>query len=383
MNPDDLKSWLVHTSLPIWSRHGIDRNFGGFHEKLNFDLTPCVEPHRARLTARQIYCFATGHDLGWPGDATALVAHGIDFLKQRLVLDDGTVLKAIDPKTDELSPGHDAYDYAFVLFSLAAAARAHTDKTQAEALARQISKRLTEGWGHPIGGFNETMPPTRPLRSNPHMHLFEAFLEWVDVSADADGYWRDAADAIANLALNHMLLENGAMPEHFDEDWRAIPDTKGVLVEPGHQFEWAWLLARWARMMNSEETFRTAQRLVEIGETWGVDPRRGIAVNELTSEFEPRDESAKLWPQTERAKAWYEMATNPMSSPELKEHARTKLPEACGGIGAYFEGAPPGLWREVMLPDGSFVEEPVRASSLYHIVCAIRTISQPTEHSRS
>jgi len=31
----------------------------------------------------------------------------------------------------------------------------------------------------------------------------------------------------------------------------------------------------------------------------------------------------------------------------------------------------PGLWRDRMNPDGSFVEEPAPASSFYHIVGAI------------
>jgi len=37
----------------------------------------------------------------------------------------------------------------------------------------------------------------------------------------------------------------------------------------------------------------------------------------------------------------------------------------------FFEVPVPGLWRDKMQADGSFVIEPAPASSFYHIACAI------------
>ena len=47
--------------------------------------------------------------------------------------------------------------------------------------------------------------------------------------------WRSFIDA-----------HNGALHEFFDADWNPAPGIEGRIVEPGHQFEWAWLLLRWA-----------------------------------------------------------------------------------------------------------------------------------------
>jgi mannose/cellobiose epimerase-like protein (N-acyl-D-glucosamine 2-epimerase family) len=66
-SPVALQSWLLNAALPLWAAYGVDRERGGFFERLNFDLTPIEELRRARLVARQIYCFATGHALGWGG----------------------------------------------------------------------------------------------------------------------------------------------------------------------------------------------------------------------------------------------------------------------------------------------------------------------------
>jgi len=38
----------------------------------------------------------------------------------------------------------------------------------------------------------------------------------------------------------------------------------------------------------------------------------------------------------------------------------------------------PGLWRDRYLADGSFVDEPVPATSFYHIVCAITELRTVT-----
>jgi mannose-6-phosphate isomerase len=45
--------------------------------------------------------------------------------------------------------------------------------------------------------------------------------------------------------------------------------------------------------------------------------------------------------------------------------------QAVQGLEKFFAVPVPGLWRDILNPDGSFVEEPAPASSFYHIVCAI------------
>ena len=56
-------------------------------------------------------------------------------------------------------------------------------------------------------------------------------------------------------------------------------------------------------------------------------------------------------------------------------YAEARIAASVVGLMRYIDAAPQvGLWREQLRPDGRSPSEPTRASSLYHIVCAIDTL---------
>jgi mannose-6-phosphate isomerase len=185
--------------------------------------------------------------------------------------------------------------------------------------------------------------------------------------------WQALADEIVELARTRFLDPgSGAITEAFTIDWQPAPDARGLVIEPGHQFEWAWLLMRWADIKGDTDAFNKAWRLIEIAETHGINAHK-VAFNALDEHFRVRDAEAKLWPQTERLKALHALTFHPMASSDQKAFGKDKVPEAIDSLHAYFLKEPAGFWYEVMRADGSFDDQPARASSLYHITCAIAT----------
>ena len=108
----------------------------------------------------------------------------------------------------------------------------------------------------------------------------------------------------------------------------------------------------------------------QLGVEHGVDPIRGVAIDQISTDLTVISDRARLWPQTERIKASAILGQYAGSEAE-----RTALGEevtaAAKGLWLYLETPIPGLWRDKLLADGSFVAEPAPASSLYHIACAI------------
>jgi mannose-6-phosphate isomerase len=205
------------------------------------------------------------------------------------------------------------------------------------------------------------------------MHLLEAALAWFGATLAPS--WKALAREIAALALTAFIdPRGGCLREAFATDWRPAPGTEGRIVEPGHQFEWAWLLLRWGRVSGWPEVETAARRLIAIGEDAGSDPRRGVTINALLDDLSIHDAGARLWPQTERIKAGAALATA-AGDPAGWEIA-AKGAEALLG---FLDTPVRGLWRDRMKADGSFVDEPAPASSFYHIVCAVAELDRAVE----
>ena len=367
----ELRSWLVRDALPFWWSKGGDRAAGGFFELIDQAGNVVEAPRRTRLVGRQVFSYAKAGKAGWNGPAKQIVRHGVDFLLRRSLAPSRTFFSSVATDGTPIRADFDLYDQAFALLGLAAAVELHEDSALLKVVARDARDAMVSGWKHPIAGFEESAPRTLPLKANPHMHIFEASLAWLEAGPiDGDLGWDRIADEIGELCLAHFLHpRNGSLREFFDGNWAAMAGDAGRIVEPGHQFEWAWLLKRWGVLRGRGDALAAARRLVEIAEQYGVDEKRGLAINEMWDDFSIKDDDARLWPQTERIKAWLALADIAATASE-REAALLKAAAATRGLMTYFQTFVPGIWHETMRRDGSFVPAEARASSLYHIMCA-------------
>jgi mannose/cellobiose epimerase-like protein (N-acyl-D-glucosamine 2-epimerase family) len=341
-----LTSWLHTQALPLWYSLGADHGGGGFFEMLDQTGRAVSAPRRARVQPRQVHVFSQASHHGWPGPSHAAAQHGLEYLQRIYRRGDGLYRTLSGPNGEALSEQATVYDQAFALLAFASISE--------EALALDLLDCL-QSRRHVAGGFREDA--FEPFQSNPHMHLFEASLAWVE--AEGLPIWSVFADELAALALTYFIDgEHGFVREFFDEDWRPANGKPGRRIEPGHQFEWAWLLVRWSRLSGDKRGIAAAQRLFECG-LKGVDEARGVAVDALYDDYSIMEDQARLWPQAE----WLKAALV-LNKPELALRAAQAL-------SAYLKTPVGGLWRDKMKPDGSFVEEAAPASSLYHIASAI------------
>ena len=241
------------------------------------------------------------------------------------------------------------------------------------ALGVQLRTRLMEQLHRAGGGFDSGIPERTPLLSNPHMHLFEAALAWKRVSPDPA--WAALADEICGLALKHFIdPASGALAELFDANWQPLPaSTPGQAIEPGHQFEWAWLLLCQDHSSGGA-TRKAAERLFDIGENHGV--RGGIAINALSADLRIKDPAARLWPQTERLKA-----AARLGALTGQERYWSSALGAAQGLWRFLDHGAPGLWYDKIDREGKFVVEPAPASSFYHIICAIAEFGEALQRS--
>ena len=362
--------WLLSTALPLWWEKGADHGRGGFFDTLNLDGSPAGTERRARVQARQSWVYEVAGEMGWTGPWRKAAGQGLDFLAAHHLRPDGQFSTKTAADGAMLDATAFLYDQTFVLLALAQLQKIRPGEADWSAKASALLDAVKRARRHLQGGFVEN--GDLPFQSNPHMHLFEAALAWC--GAGGDHRWHELADELAELCLSRMIdSSSGAIPEYFDGQWKSLPSGGAQHLEPGHQFEWAWLLGRWSSLRGHAGAGEAAKRLFEVG-TRGVDTLRQVAVFEMSLEFRITQPVARLWAQAERIKA----AILLMERSEDPDRARYRDAAIAAGnaLWRYLETPLPGLWRDQMNPGGNFIEEPAPASSFYHIICCIAVLRQ-------
>ena len=357
-----LVSWLREAAWPLWLEDGVDRQRGGFFEALDLQTHACTAPfRRLRVVARQVYVFSQAHLAGLAGAAEA-VRLGLAFLDQHAAQADGGYAWRFDLDHRPVDHTRDLYDHAFVLLALASAAPV-VGEGAVRTRARGLLAWLDTRFAHPLGGYQESLPPALPRRQNPHMHLLEALLAAYE--AFGETVYHDRAAALVALFTDRLFDHvTGALPEYFDD--RLAPERRdgAFLVEPGHHCEWVWLLHRARRLGAAPPgSGEISARLMSFVDRFGLDPATGDVLDELASDGTVLAAGARLWPQTERLRAEF------LRADATEAHQLAAL----RGLSSYIR--PDGLWHERRLADGSWSMQPAPASSLYHLTGAILSVA--------
>ena len=359
-----VRHWLFEETLPLWSTVGADDRHGGFHEALGFDATPLMKPKRMRSQARQVYAFAVAKQRGWDGPADRLIAHGIDFMAGKGRTDRGGWVRTLNVDGSVADPVEDAYDHSCVLLALAHAHMSgHPDalrlgeETFAFLDAHLEDSRMT--------GFLETSGVEGERRSNPHMHLLEAFLAWHQATGER-AYLRRASRIIDLFRSHFFDAESWTLGEYFDDSWKPVAGEKGTWTEPGHHFEWASLLVDFAARSGQTDLNGFARKLYASAVANGLNRATGLSYGAVSRQGLPLDTVSRSWPQAEAVKA--AIALDGSGGPDLK-------PEIEARVGRLFrwhiDPAPLGLWIDRIDERGRSLATDVPASIFYHLVYAL------------
>jgi mannose-1-phosphate guanylyltransferase/mannose-6-phosphate isomerase len=355
--------WLFEETLPLWSTTGVDRVHGGFHEALSFDGTPLQKPKRMRTMARQVYAFAVAKARGWDGPADEIIAHGLAFMADRGRTARGGWVRSLNVDGSVADPAEDAYDHSCVLLALAEAQRVgHQGALQLAGETFDFLDAHLEDIR--LTGFLETPDGQELRRSNPHMHLLEAFLAWYSVTGERQ-YLRRASRIIDLFRSHFFDPESWTLGEYFDDEWKPAPG-KGEWSEPGHHFEWASLLVAFAEESGQRDLIGFARKLYASAIANGLNRSTGLAYAAVSRQGLPLDRLSRSWPQAEAIKA--AIVLDRPDGPDLKPEIEARVERL---FRWHIDAAPRGLWIDQIDERGRAVATEVPASIFYHLVCAL------------
>jgi hypothetical protein len=96
--------------------------------------------------------------------------------------------------------------------------------------------------------------------------------------------------------------ESWSVTEHFERDWSVRKD-KPARVEPGHHYEWVWLLLRQARFADQPELKEYCRKLYATSHAFGHARGTDAVCDSMAPDGSAMLGTARLWCQTEALKA--------------------------------------------------------------------------------
>lgn len=360
----DLAGWLRTSALPVWATLGFDESRGRFHERLDLAGRPLDVPHRSMVQARQIFVYAEACKLGWFPEGGELALRAMAALEREFAIGSGGRTAFRFATHGAGADLHDSYGHAFILLAIASLHRLAPDP-RLPILAGEILAFVDFALMDPLhGGMFDTAPrATEDKRQNPVMHLLEACLA-LEEAMPGQGHLHRAAGLVALFEERLLDQSCGAIIEHFSRDWgdHADPGMTAV-VEPGHLFEWVWLLDRFAALSGEGVDHHIAclHRAAALGVT-----EQALVVDVLAApDLRVAAATHRLWPHTEAIKA---AGVRSRAGDQGAAHGADAFARA---LGRHFLDRPfAGGWIDRIDPSGLPLSIDVPASSLYHLALA-------------
>lgn len=301
-----IDDFLFDGLLPLWHGRGWDARHGGMFERLDADANPLELGHRRLVVqCRQLY-MASHAAILRPTAGHAPVARAVfDALTERYRdPEHGGWFFSVTPEGRPHDATKDAYGHAFVLLGLAWYHRVG-GCLRAAGLLAETADLLATRFAHPLGGLWEAAaadwtPRSAMRRQNPHMHALEAHLAALE--ATGDGRHAEAAHRLLDLAAARFIdADRGILREFFTDDWSPDPD-RGHEVEPGHHYEWVWILHEARRLLGRSDVATLAESLFAWAEAHGR-AADGHVHDAVDREGRVLRGTRRIWPAAERVKA--------------------------------------------------------------------------------
>lgn len=371
---------LLPESLKFW-----DTSHFGFYERLDLQGQAIKNiPKRLMASARQVYVLSSTYEINSNPNKDFVLDKLYNVLSHHFKDHQyGGFVFSIDPENHKIHDAQkDLYGLAFGIFGLS-----HyyglSKNPQALELALETLELITSKLKSPYGGFiekakadwsydklNQNNQNNQRLQ-NPHMHLLEALLSLYAVHPDAQ-IARICHDLV-DLFLNKFIKNtSGALLEYFDYDWQPLPQNtpNSNLVEPGHHFEWIWLLWQYAKLFKQQDKIqKILPAFWQFAYSHGVDKQKGGVYNQISLSGQVLDANKRLWPSFEYLKAMnaYSEFSVFLGQPLNVVHQAAHLDWLFKHFVSFQEPA----WFEFLDTHNRPIPNQQYISSVYHIVMAL------------
>ncbi|MEX3933603.1 AGE family epimerase/isomerase [Paraburkholderia phymatum] len=346
-----LRDHFARVILPIWRGPGFNAALGLPYEAVAADgqtLLPVIR-YRAMACARQMFVFALAGEMEHALRLFESLIHIFQDSKH------GGWLYSVDAQGAPLDTTKDLYTHAFVVFACAEYGARSGNRDALDVVHRAsslIEDRFAadDGLLHAALAADFSTKGEMPLQ-NPLMHLTEAWLAARAATRDAafDTALAKLGEAIARTFVHKPT---GCIAE--------LPiGSADNRLEPGHQFEWFWLVQQAGAVLADSGLREALARAFMFAHERGVDASTGGVHAALDEAGGIKDSTQRIWAQTEylRALAVHRDAAIRALLPQQIERFRQRFLHAQG-------------WVECKTLSGEIARADMPSTTPYHLATA-------------
>ena len=355
--------------LPSWKKMFFDLQ-GGFHERLSINFTVVANlPRRLHAMSRLLFIFSQGKDL-------KTATHAWNFLRKFKAAPNSLTqnlahcgyLFKIKPDGTPEDYNRDLYGHAFVLLALAS----YFQLTQNEEILIEIGQldQFCQNFFFDGQNYTSNLDPSLiqtnvQLLQNPQMHLFEAYLLLFEVLQKE--IFLSRCQTILEIFKKNFFLKIAANQS------AVVEFAEPAIIEPGHCYEWAWLLYRYDKLNQSTANHNLCLSLIEFADTYGIERAKtdgsflGI-YDQVTISGAVIKNSKRIWPLTEAIKA--KIIQTQIIHNKSEKNLNSEIIELCCFLKQHYLRQQ-GSWIEHLNQDLTALNTDLPATTPYHIFMAI------------
>ncbi|UFH49103.1 AGE family epimerase/isomerase [Pseudomonas sp. KNUC1026] len=340
--------------VPLWEGPGWNASLSLAYEALGRDLAPMpVQRYRAMACARQLFLFTCLSEREGAAERAATLFRSLD--QYFLDASHGGWFYSVDARSQPLDRSKDLYTHAFIVFASAhylGLVRTEQAQARLDAALAVIFERFASGDGLYWAALAEDWSSLGqgPLQ-NPLMHLAEAFLAVLKVRSDA--HCEAALVALCD-AMHAQFID----PEH-GVLMEKPAGSQGNWFEPGHQFEWYYLL-KTSPLLSTHPLCAQLDKTFAYSERIGVDNGHVLAM--LAADGEVKDPTRRIWAQAEYLRAL-----------TVRESAAGQVLEQLRHFQAHY--LPADGWYECRDGKGEVSRHDMPSTTPYHLATAYAALS--------
>lgn len=347
-----LRDHFASVVLPIWRGPGFNTAMHLPYEAVGAEASHSpmpVERYRAMACARQLFVFSQA---GEAAHAHVLFEALLHYFQDK---QHGGWFYSVDAQGSPLDTTKDLYTHAFLVFACAEYGARFGDRDALD-LVHGTSALIEARFAVPHGLFNAALDAdfstvTGMPAQNPLMHLTEAWLAAREATQDSafDTALRELAAAIERTFVHAPTGCIAELPLGADDN----------RLEPGHQFEWFWLIRQAGALLDGSGLDNALSRAFGFAQRHGVDPATGGVCASLDEAGRIKDSTQRIWAQSEYLRA---LAVRD------DDAARAVLPEQIERFGRRF--LHPRGWFECRTAAGDVSRADMPSTTPYHLATA-------------